>query len=58
MSKVYPGFQVLGHAFVVGKFPAIIVGDRMYSIFMRGEGLLDRVSDCSGGLVKNSLYDR
>jgi len=58
MSKIYLGFQVLGHVFVVGKLPAIIVGDRIHPIFMRGESLVDRVSDFPGCLMENSLYDR
>jgi len=32
MREIDTGIKFAGHAFVVGKFPAIVIGDGMYPI--------------------------
>lgn len=58
MGKIDFCFQILGHAFMVAELPAIIVGEGMHPIFVRGEGFFNSGSNGAGGFVKNGLNDR
>ena len=45
MREVDASLKVTGHAFVVGEFPAIVIGDGMHPVDVRGKPVHDSVSD-------------
>ena len=57
MREIDTRFKIAGHAFVVGKFPAIVISDGMHPIDMWGKPICDGVSDSLGCLVKDEPDD-
>lgn len=45
MREIDTGIKVACHAFMVGKFPAIVIGDGVYSVDVGAEALYDRMAD-------------
>ena len=58
MREIDARLKFAGHALVVGKFPAIVIGDGMHPVDVRGKPGYDSVSDSLGRLVEDGPDDR
>ena len=57
MREIDASIKVTGHAFMVGEFTAIVIGDGMNSIPMWREPFRDSVPDCLSRLVEDRPDD-
>lgn len=57
MREADAGLKVSGHAFMVGEFPAIVIGEGMHPVLVRGEAARDGGSDRLRGFARNGLND-
>ena len=58
MGEIDTGIKVTGHAFVVGKFPTIVIGDGMHPVDVRAEPVHDSTPDGLRRLVDDRSDDR
>ena len=58
MREIDLGLKVSGHAFMVGKFTSVIIGDSMHPVDVRGKSVYDSVSDSLSRFVKDGSDDR
>ncbi len=58
MREIDTGIKVAGHAFMIGKFPAIVIGDDMRPIDVRGKPVYDGIPDCPGYLMEDTPDNR
>lgn len=57
MGEINTGIKVAGHAFVVGKFPAIVIGNSVHPVDVRGKPVYDSVPDSLGRLADDGPDD-
>ncbi len=58
MREVDASFKVTGHAFMVGKFTSVVIGNSMHPVYMRGKPVYDSVSDSRSCFVEDGSDDR
>ena len=53
MREIDTRIKVTGHTFVVGQFPAIVIGDGMHPVDLRAKPIDDSMTDGLGCLMEN-----
>jgi len=58
MREIDTGIKVTGYAFVISKFPAIVIGDGMHPVDVWGKPVHDGIANGGGGFVEDGANDR
>ena len=57
MREVDASFKVIGHSFMVGKFTAIVIGNGVNLVYVRGKSICDSIPDGLSRFVEDCPDD-